>query len=162
MCKISRLKLKLPWRKPEITLKLTWNAEICPFCHPWPRNFTQFADFTLKFFRFCDFGEKSYTVAREILHSFLLRCTLYRSFLPLSTARAFVLSWNLPLFQREKNQLVPAPLLWYPSSIKTCTRRTAADFTERNVHVSREKSPLSPRKMSTFSEKSYTLLIYIK
>ena len=132
------------------------------FAPPWPRNFTQFADFTLKFFRFCDFSEKSYTVAREILHSLLFQNTLYRCILPLPAARAAVLPGNLPLFQREKNQLVPALLLWYPSSIKTCTRRTAADFTEKNVHVSREKSPLSPRQISTFSEKSYTLLIYIK
>ena len=33
-------------------------------------------------------------------------------------------------------------------------RRAAADFTEKNVHVSREKSPRFPRKISTFSEKN--------
>lgn len=61
------------------------------FAPPRPRNFTQFADFTLKFFRFCDFSEKSYTVAREILHSFILHYTLYRYILPLPAARVFVL-----------------------------------------------------------------------
>ena len=127
---------------PEIFSLLRFQREILHSCK---RNFTQFA-FVLYAVSFY------FTIARRARVLFTLK------FAP---------------FQREKNQLVPAPLLWYPSSIKTCKRRkmqraclffrrTAADFTEKNLHVSREKSPLSPRKMSTFSEKSYTLLIYIK
>ena len=135
-----------------------------------------------KFARLPPKAEKFYTVRgfypeiflllrfqREILHSCKRNFTQFAfvlyavSFYFTIARRARVLfTLKFAPFQREKNQLVPAPLLWYPSSIETCTRRTAADFTEKNLHVSREKSPLSPRKMSTFSEKSYTLLIYIK
>lgn len=135
-----------------------------------------------KFARFAPLAEKFYTVRgfypeifsllrfqREILHSCKRNFTQFAfvlyavSFYFTIARRARVLfTLKFAPFQREKNQLVPAPLLWYPSSIETCTRRTAADFTEKNLHVSREKSPISPRKMSTFSEKSYTLLIYIK
>ena len=98
-----------------------------------------------KFARFAPQG-------REILHSSRI--------LPLNFFAFAILARNLTQLQ-EKFYTVRTPLLWYPSSIESCTRRTAADFTEKNVHVSREKSPLSPRKMSMFAEKSYTLLIYI-
>ena len=188
MCKISRLKLKnpwnipekalnFPWRNPEILLKFAWNTKICPFCHFLGAFCPRCAE---KFYTVCGFYPEIFSLLRfyrEILHSCKRNFTqfafvIYAASLNFALVRRArqVLPWNLLLFQREKNQLVPAPLLWYPSSIKTCTRRQnaagwlgfSADFTEKNVHVSREKSPLSPRKMSTFSEKSYTLLIYIK
>ena len=92
-----------------------------------PRNLTQLQ-------------EKFYTVC-----FCTVRCIA--EFHPCPPRAGQVLPWNLPLFQREKNQLVPAPLLWYPSSIKTCTRR-------QNAAGRLGFPPISPRKMSTFREKN--------
>ena len=102
---------------------------------------------------------------REILHSCKRNFTQFAfvlyavSFYFTIARRARVLfTLKFAPFQREKNQLVPAPLLWYPSSIKTCTRRKNAAgrlvFPPDRCRFHREKSPRFARKISTFTEKN--------